>query len=76
MYIITTALANSSVLEHDAVSLDIQQWRFTSQKTGILCCYAIIISKKLAKYSGVGKYEVKYLDFQRTTAGMLCRPNI
>ena len=42
MYVINTAIEDSSVLERDAVSLDIQQWRFTSQKTGILC-YAIVI---------------------------------
>jgi len=43
MYVINTAMEDSSVLECDAMSLVIQQWRFTSQKKGILC-YAIIIS--------------------------------
>jgi len=43
MHVINTAMEDSSVLERDAVSLDIQQWRFKSQEMGILC-YAVIIS--------------------------------
>jgi hypothetical protein len=41
-------MEDSSLLEHDAVSPDIQQWRFTSKKMGILC-YATIIAKKTCK---------------------------
>lgn len=75
MYVINAVMEDSSLLEHDAVSPDIQQWRFTSKKTGILC-YATIIAEKLVKYSSVGRYEVKYLDFQIATAEILCKPNI